>query len=70
MVERHVANVAVVGSSPITRSGLKRHQPLATGLNSLMYQGLEAVSVYDFGKHVLVLLLTSPCSCVLFILVV
>jgi len=26
--------------------------------------------MYDFGKHVLNLLLTSPCSCVQFILVV
>jgi hypothetical protein len=29
-----------------------------------------AVSEYDFGKRVLVFLLTSLCSCVLFILVV
>ena len=28
------------------------------------------VSPYDFGEHVLVLLLTSHCSCVRFILVV
>ena len=43
--DRHVANVAVVGSSPITRSSFKRRQALATGLSSLHTQGVAAGGV-------------------------
>src|SRR5262245_15379729 len=42
VVERHVANVAVVGSTPITRSRFGQDKTVATGLNSLNSKGVEA----------------------------
>src|SRR5262249_23854166 len=43
-VGAHVANVAVVGSTPITRSRLGRYHAAAAGLNSITAQRVQASS--------------------------